>query len=54
MSVGRADAAAEKLKAGRIRFVSPGAATIPERAVGFNKRFLVRDPDGHGVQLIEK
>ncbi len=54
MRVGRADAAAEKLKTGRVRFVSPGVTTIPDRALGINKGFLVRDPDGHGVQLIEK
>jgi catechol 2,3-dioxygenase-like lactoylglutathione lyase family enzyme len=54
MRVGRADAAAEKLKAGRVRFVSPGVTTIPDQALGINKGFLVRDPDGHGVQLIEK
>ena len=54
MWVGRADAAAEKLKAGRARFISPGISTIPDRALGINKGFLVRDPDGHGVQLIER
>ncbi len=54
MRVGRADAAAEKLKAGRARFVSPGVTTIPDRALGINKGFLVRDPDGHALQLIEK
>lgn len=54
MRVGRADAAAEKLKAGRVRFVSSGVTTIPDPALGINKGFLVRDPDGHGLQLIEK
>jgi catechol 2,3-dioxygenase-like lactoylglutathione lyase family enzyme len=54
MRVGRADVAAEKLRAGRARFVSPSLATIPDRALGINKAFLVRDPDEHGVQLIEK
>jgi len=54
MRVGRADAASEKLKAARVRFVSPGVATIPDQALGINKGFLVRDPDGHALQLIEK
>ena len=54
MRVSRADAAAEKLKSGRVRFVSRGVVTIPDRVLGINKGFLVRDPDGHGVQLIEK
>jgi choline dehydrogenase-like flavoprotein len=54
MRVGRADTAAEKLKAGRARFVSPGVATIQDQALGISKGFLVRDPDGHALQLIEK
>jgi len=54
MRVGRAEAAAEKLKSGRTRFVSVGVTTIPDRTLGINKAFLVRDPDSHGVQLIEK
>src|ERR1700756_4713903 len=54
MRVGRADAAAEKLKASRVRFVSPGVTTIPDRTLGFNQGFLVRDPDSHALQLIEK
>ena len=54
MRVGRADAAAEKLKASRVRFVSPGVTTIPDRTLGFNQGFLVRDPDSHALRLIEK
>ena len=54
LRVGRADAAADKLKTKRTRFVSPGVTTIPDRALGISKAFLIRDPDGHGVQLIEK
>ena len=54
MRVGRADAAAEKLKAARSRFVSPGVAAIPDQALGVSKGFLVRDPDGHALQLFEK
>jgi catechol 2,3-dioxygenase-like lactoylglutathione lyase family enzyme len=52
--VGRADAAADKLKSARVRFVSPSVTTIPERALGIAKGFIVRDPDGHGLQLIER
>lgn len=35
-------------------FVSPGAVTLKERALGFGRGALLRDPDGHGVELIEK
>ena len=52
--VGRADAAADKLKSARVRFVSPGVTTLPDRALGIAKGFIVRDPDGHGLQLIER
>jgi catechol 2,3-dioxygenase-like lactoylglutathione lyase family enzyme len=52
--VGRADAAADKLKRARVRFVSPGVTTIPDRTLGIAKGFIVRDPDGHGLQLIER
>ena len=54
MRVGHAEAAVETLKAGSARFVSAGVTTIPDRALGISKGFLVRDPDGHGLQLIEK
>jgi catechol 2,3-dioxygenase-like lactoylglutathione lyase family enzyme len=54
LQVGHAEAAAGKLRAGRAHFISPDVTTIPDRALGINKAFLVRDPDGHGVQLIEK
>ena len=54
MRIGRADAEADMLKAKRTRFVSPGVTAIPDRALGISKAFLIRDPDGHGLQLIEK
>jgi hypothetical protein len=54
MRVGGAEAAAEKLRVGRARFVSPGVATISDRTLGISKAFLTRDPDGHGVQFIQK
>jgi hypothetical protein len=46
--------AAEKLKSGRARLVSHGIATMPDRLLGFNKAFVIRDADGHGLQLIER
>ena len=32
----------------------PGGAEIADKGLGFVKGFLARDPDGHGLQLIEK
>ncbi|MGH7410520.1 MAG: VOC family protein [Candidatus Methylomirabilis sp.] len=48
------EAAATRLRAGRFAFVSPGVVTIPEGGLGFTTGLLVRDPDGHAMQLIEK
>jgi catechol 2,3-dioxygenase-like lactoylglutathione lyase family enzyme len=36
------------------RAVSPGVAEISEADFGFTKGFLARDPDGHGLQIVEK
>lgn len=35
-------------------FVSPGVVSLPDRNLGISKGFLVRDPDGHVVELAEK
>jgi catechol 2,3-dioxygenase-like lactoylglutathione lyase family enzyme len=54
MGVASADAAAHRLKSARARFLSPAVAALPDRALDFNRGFLVRDPDGHAVQITEK
>jgi catechol 2,3-dioxygenase-like lactoylglutathione lyase family enzyme len=54
LRVNRADKAAQKLNTKLVRFVSAGVVTLPTRALGIAKGFLVRDPDGHGLQLTEK
>lgn len=33
--------------------VSAGVSTLPTAALGFTKGLLVRDPDGHAIQLVE-
>jgi len=45
--------AAERLAAARTTFVSRGIVEIPRAMLGFEKGILVRDPDGHAVQLVE-
>jgi catechol 2,3-dioxygenase-like lactoylglutathione lyase family enzyme len=47
-------AAAQKIRAAGGRVVSPEVAKISDKALGFAKGFLARDPDGHGLQLIER
>ncbi len=49
-----ADAAAGRLRAGKFAFVSPEVVILKDGQLGFAKGLLVRDPDGHVMQLIEK
>jgi catechol 2,3-dioxygenase-like lactoylglutathione lyase family enzyme len=55
LSTSSAEAAARRLNgAGRGRMISPGVAQLAEKNFAFTKGFLARDPDGHGLQFIEK
>ena len=49
-----ADGAALQLRAGRVNFVSSDVVANHTRQLGFSKAFLVRDPDGHAVEIEEK
>lgn len=49
-----AEAAAAKLFAERLAFVSPGVITLPDDALGFHKGAMALDPDRHALQLIER
>lgn len=49
-----AAAAAAVLRRGRFRLITPGAVTLPDTALGFDRGVRVRDPDGHVVQLVER
>ncbi len=46
--------AASKIRGTRGRVISPKVVSIPDASLGFTKGFLARDPDGHGIQFIEK
>jgi catechol 2,3-dioxygenase-like lactoylglutathione lyase family enzyme len=48
-----ADQAARSLAGGKYALVSPGVVTVPQEKLGFTKGFLVRDPDGHVLELVE-
>ena len=48
-----AAAAAEVVRRGRFRLLSPAPVELPDTALGFSEGILVRDPDGHAVQLVE-
>jgi catechol 2,3-dioxygenase-like lactoylglutathione lyase family enzyme len=49
-----ADSAAGTLRAEQTVFISPGVIPLPNDALGFAKGFLVRDPDGHAMQVVER
>lgn len=49
-----AEASAQSLRMNQSRFISPGVVVIPEQTLGFQKGFLVRDPDGHAMRVVEK
>ena len=51
---GNASVAECHMIAGKCALVSSGVVAISEGKMGFRKSLLVRDPDGHVMQLIEK
>jgi hypothetical protein len=38
---------------GKGTLVSRGEVTLPDLALGFSRGALLRDPDGHAVELVE-
>jgi catechol 2,3-dioxygenase-like lactoylglutathione lyase family enzyme len=46
-------AVAQQVRQGRFTWISPGVITLPEQPLGFAKGILLRDPDGHVLQLVE-
>lgn len=52
MLTGSAEAAAASVRAAAFDWVSSGAVTLAEPTLGFRQGVLVRDPDGHAVNLV--
>lgn len=50
--VSQTETAAERLGAAGYAFVSPEVVSIPDEKLGFRKGFLIRDPDGHVIQVL--
>lgn len=46
--------AATQLEQADIPFISSGLVTLPESMLSFRRGFLVRDPDGHAIRVIEE
>jgi catechol 2,3-dioxygenase-like lactoylglutathione lyase family enzyme len=51
LSVARADVAARALREARSPLVSSGVVALTEPSAGFREGLVVRDPDGHALQL---
>jgi len=49
-----ADAAARQSSTARVNFVSSGVVANHMTQAGFSKAFVVRDPDGHPIEIEEK
>lgn len=47
-------AAAAAVRRGTFPVVSAAPVELPDTALGFSRGILVRDPDGHAVQLVER
>jgi len=48
------DDASASLRNSRATFVSTGAVKLPDGKAGFRKAVMVRDPDGHAIQIVEQ
>lgn len=48
-----AQAVARRLRNNKSAFVSTGVVAIPEQKLGFKNGFLVRDPDGHTMRIVQ-
>lgn len=51
---GDIDSSLARLREGKFAFISSGVIELPEPVLGFKRSFLVRDPDAHAMQLIER
>jgi len=51
---GDAAGAVQALRAARSPLISPGLVEIPDRVLGIARGLMVRDPDGHAMQLVER
>jgi catechol 2,3-dioxygenase-like lactoylglutathione lyase family enzyme len=54
LSVADAPTARRVAQDGKGSLVSQGEITLPDGQLGFGRGVLLRDPDGHGVELVER
>ncbi len=46
--------AEQALRRAGLPFRTPGLVTLADKTLGFDKAFVVRDPDGHVIRLVER
>src|SRR5215467_7570436 len=46
--------AAREFRQAKVEFISSGITKVPNSEMGFQRAVMVRDPDGHAVQLTER
>jgi len=54
MVVADAEAVSQRLKQAGVEFISAGVVTLPDEKLGYRRGFLVRDPDGHAIRIVER
>jgi hypothetical protein len=52
--VNDAEAVAQRLRENEYVFISSDVIEMPDQQLGFRKGFLVRDPDGHVMRIVER
>ena len=48
------EAAAASLRRAGVPMVSSGTVALPDRTLGFTKALIVRDPDGHAMEVVQE
>ena len=43
----------QKMRGARTPWVSPGVVKVSEPGLGFSRGLMVRDPDGHAMEVVE-
>lgn len=51
---GEVEATVLRMRAAKAAFVSSGIVPLADGLLGFQRAFLVRDPDGHALQMVER
>ena len=48
------DAATAPLRIAKANFISDGLVSFPNPSLGFTRGFVVRDPDGHAISIVQR